>query len=238
MAAIIRPYQQNEVTRAVNPVPVQATTNSLGDLGAGLGAVGDMFTGFQDEIDTADAKTADSEYADLIRSELYADGTGFMYSQGSDSIGRRASVSERMEAEQKRILEGLNPGARSRASSSLTARFQRGLTSIDQHTSGQRQVYLDSASEARILSSVQDAIFSPDQVSQSLATSDQEISDLAARNGWAPEVTAARQIAARTAIHSGIVERMKTWIPLRPLNTCARIEIRCLVVRCRGLKGG
>ena len=142
MVATIKTYQRQEVERAVNPVPVRAPQTSLGALGEGIDAVGDTLENWQDEIDTADAKAADSEYSDLIRQELYADETGFMYSQGGDSVNQRSSVSERLEAEQKRILDDLSPRARQRAQSAMDARYQRGLQTVDQHTAGQHRCEL------------------------------------------------------------------------------------------------
>lgn len=218
MVAIVRKYQRTEVEQAVNPVPVKATETSLGRLGDGLSGVGEMFSGWQDEVDTADAKAADASYSDLIRQELYGDQGGYIYSQGGDAMRRRGSVAERIEAEQARILEEISPGARKRAQSAMTARFQRALSLIDQHANGQRRTYLDSAAGARITSSIQDAIYSPDDVAQSISLADQEILDMADRNGWSPEVTELKQQEARTQIHAGIVGRLEAVNPIQALE--------------------
>lgn len=218
MVAIVRKYQRTEVEQTVNPVATKASQTSLGALGEGLSDVGDMFSDWQDEVDTADAKAADAAYSDLIRQELYGDQTGYMYSQGGDAMNRRGSVSERIEAEQTRILEEMSPGARARAQSAMEARRQRALLSIDQHANGQRRTYLDTAAEARITSSIQDAIYSPDDVAQSIALADQEILDLADRNGWAPEVTALKRQEARTQIHAGIIGRLEAVNPIQALE--------------------
>ena len=218
MPAIIRKYQSDQVEQAVNPVAVRASQTSLGELGQGLSDVGGMFDNWQDEIDTADAKAADSAYSDLIRQELYADQTGFMYSQGGDAVNRRGSVTERLEAEQQRILDDLSPSARRYAASAMEARRQRALQTVDQYTAGQRRNYLNTASEARLVSTVQDAIFNPDLVAQSIATADQELSDLAAREGWSPEVLALKRQEARTEIHSGIIGRLEAADPIRALE--------------------
>lgn len=218
MAAIIKKYQSTEVERAVTPVGVRAGQTSLGELGGAIGQVGETLNLWQDEVDTADAKAADAAYSDLIRQELYADQTGFMYSQGSESIGRRGTVAERIEAEQKRLLSGLNPAARSKAEVAMVARYQRALQTVDTHTASQRQVYLDSAAQARVTSSIQDAIFNPDQTAQSIALADQEIRDMAARNGWAPEVTALKLKEARTEVHAGVIKRLETVSPVQALE--------------------
>jgi len=218
MPAIIRKYQSDQVERAVNPVGVRASQTSLGQLGQGISDVGEMFDNWQDEIDTADAKAADSAYSDLIRQELYADQTGFMYSQGGDAVNRRGSVAKRLEDEQQRILDDLSPSARNYATSAMEARYQRALQTVDQYTAGERRNYLNTASEARLVSAVQDAIFNPDQVAQSIATADQELADLAAREGWPPEVLALNRQKARTEIHSGIIGRLEAADPIRALE--------------------
>lgn len=218
MVAIVRKYQRTEVEQSVNPVPVKASETSLGRLGEGLSDVGDMFFEWQDEVDTADAKAADAAYSDLIRQELYGDQSGYMYSQGGDAMNLRGSVSERIEAEQARILEELSPGARARAQSAMEARRQRALLSIDQHANGQRRSYLDSAAEARVTATINDAIYNPDLVLQSLNTNRTEILDMADRNGWSPEVTELKLRESETKIYGGVVERLAIADPIRALE--------------------
>jgi hypothetical protein len=213
MVAIIRSQQSNTVEQATNPVAVRASQTALGGLGEGLNQVGGMFDNFQEEIDTADAKAADSAYSDLIRSELYDDQTGFMYAQGGDAVNRRNDVATRIEDAQTRILGDLSPSARRAASSAMGARYQRALQNVDVYTAGQRRGYMNDASNARVLSTVKDAIYNPDQIAQSLNTVNQEITDMAARGGWAPEVTALARRDAETEIHSGIITRLETAAP-------------------------
>lgn len=218
MVVQIKTYQRTEGLRAIAPTGVKAAQSDLSPIAQGVSQIGDTAFEWQDEIDTAAAKQADNQYSELIRTELYDDQTGFMYSEGQNSLDRRQSVSERLEAEQKRLLEGLHPRARARAGSAMTARFQRSLQQVDQHTAGQRKVFLDSASEARVASSVSDAIYNPDQLAQSLSINRQEITDLAARNGWAPEVTALKLQESETAIHSGIIGRVAVADPVQALE--------------------
>jgi hypothetical protein len=213
MVAIIRSQQSNTVEQAVNPVAVRASQTALGGLGEGLNQVGGMFDNFQEEIDTADAKAADSAYSDLIRSELYDDQTGFMYAQGGDAVNRRNDVATRIEDAQTRILGDLSPSARRAASSAMGARYQRALQNVDVYTAGQRQGYMNDASNARIISTVQDAIYNPDQIAQSLITVNQEITDMAESGGWPTEKTDLARRDAETEIHSGIIGRLETAAP-------------------------
>jgi len=218
MVVTIQQERRTAVDQAVAPVPVRASQSSVGALAPGLNALAAEAQQFQDETDTADAKSADTDYANSIRQALYEDETGFMYSQGGDAINRRQSISERLDEEQKRILGELSPAAQARARDTMNARHQRALQSIDQHTSGQRLEYLDSASSARVQTTIQDAIYDPSLVAQSMRTTSQEIADMGARNGWSTEEIAARTRTAQTGIHSGIIDRIANVDPVEAMR--------------------
>lgn len=218
MAAIVRPVQRQVVTQASSPVAVRPGQTAVGELGRGLGDVGTMFDEWQDGIDTAAATNADAQMSDRIRDMLYADGDGFMYSQGGDAVSRRGDVSAALEELQRDVTADLNPAARLKANSSINARYQRALQTIDQHTSGQRTAYMDSASNARIQTSLNDAIYDPTLVNQSININRTEILDMAERNGWAPEVTEFKLKESRTGIYSGIVDRLAAVDPIAALR--------------------
>lgn len=218
MAAIIRPVQRQVVTQASTPVAVRPGQTAVGELGRGLADVGTMFNEWQDGIDTAAATNADAEMSDRIRDMLYADGDGFMYSQGGDAVSRRGDVSSALEELQRDVTADLNPAARLKANSSINARYQRALQTIDQHTSGQRTAYMDNAANARIQTSLNDAIYDPTLVNQSININRTEILDMAERNGWAPEVTELKLKESRTGIYSGIVTRLSEVDPIAALR--------------------
>lgn len=218
MPAIIRTEQSQVTLRAGNPVATQAPQTGLGALGGALGDLGNAFDQIQDDIDTADAKQADAEYSDLIRRELYEDTTGFMYAQGGDAAARRKDVARRIQDGQKELLNRLSPGAKKHASSAMQARFQRALSTVDQHTAAQRNEYLNSASAARITTATNDAIFDPAVIQQSLATNRQEILDMADRNGWPKEQVDLKLEESATAIHGGIVQRLAVADPVAALE--------------------
>lgn len=218
MPVTIKKTQRTQSLRSSGGVAVQGGYSSLEKFADGVSQFGGMLAEFQDQIDVADAKSADTAYSDLIREELYGDQTGFMYSEGSDSLNRRATVSERLEAEQKRILEDLSPAARIHAETSMGARYQRALQTVDQHTSGQRKVYMETASNARINTSIQDAIYNPELTAQSIATSFQEIDDQAHANGWPPELVALKKKETSTAIHAGVIDRLEDVSPVQALE--------------------
>ncbi len=212
MTAFIRAVP-SEVLRPGPVVERRASQTALGELGKGVAAVGDMFNAFEDEFNTAEAKAADSRYSDMIRETLYGEQNGFMYQQGGNAAKMRDSVAESIDKMYNSTLEGLPPMARIRAESAMEARRQRALSSIDQHTAGAQRQYLNEASGARVESLINDAIYNPSQVSQSITTATEEIEDMAAREGWAPEVTELKVREARTAVHSGVIERLETVSP-------------------------
>lgn len=215
----IKSYQGGIVANPQSPVGVAAPQSAMGEeLGRGLQKVGQALYDWQDEADTAQAKMADTKYADLIRNELYGDGTGFMYASGSDAMGRRGTVAERLKAAQDEMLAGLSPAARARAQTAIQSRYQGALQSVDQHTAGEGRTYLNDASQARITMFANDAIYKPDQASVELQRAEVEISDMAARNGWSPERTQLERVKMRTEVHGGIIARLENVDPMAALD--------------------
>ena len=90
----------------------------------------------------------------------------------------------------------------------MEARDRQTLENVDSHATGQGRDYLNQASQARIEAMASDAIYRPDSASQEIARAERELGDLAARNGWAPEVTALKRQEMRTQVHAGIVQRL------------------------------
>ena len=97
MAMTVPQYQRQQVQQASRPVGVEAATSGMGQVAQGLGNVGQMFDQFQADIDEANAKRADTEYADRVRKTLYEDQTGYLYSQGGDALERRAKAAETLQ---------------------------------------------------------------------------------------------------------------------------------------------
>lgn len=214
MNAIIKQYQSNQNIQALNPTEIRMPQdNSATHLANALGAVGETFENFQDHIDTADAKNADASLSEQFRELLYGDENGYMHSQGGAAISSHSDVNAQLKKLYDKAGEGLNPQAKFKAQSALKQRYEGALKSIDGHIVSQRKTYLNSASEARIQTQIQDAIYNPDNALQSLKTTTQEIRDTAARNGWPPEKTQLAVQQASTSIHSGIIERLESASP-------------------------
>lgn len=208
MAVSVKRYEGGQVARPQQPVGVAAAQSGMGEVSRGVAAIGDMFYGFQDEVDTADAKVADSQYAKIVQDALYADQTGFMYTDGANATARRQTMIEQLEKERERMLGGLSAPARARAESAMTARMRDAAESVNRHAVGQGKAYLNSASEARIDMFMSDAVYKPESSSIELKRAEQEINDLAARNGWSPEVRELKLRETKTQVHFGIAQRI------------------------------
>lgn len=207
MAVQVKRYEGREIARPQQVVGQQAAVSGVGEVARGMQAVGELFYNFQDEVDTADAKVADSQFAKLVQDALYADGSGYMYTQGSQATSGRQSLVEKLEKERERALSALSPAARARAEQAMTSRMRDATESVNRHAVGQGRAYLNSASEARLSMFTSDAIYKPETSSLELKRAELEIMDIAARNGWSPEVTELKLRESRTAVHAGIVQR-------------------------------
>jgi uncharacterized protein (TIGR02594 family) len=213
MVAVIKRYNP-QVSRQISaPTPVRATQTSAGALATGLNDVADTAQQWQDEIDTATAKKIDSQYSDLIRQELYGD-NGFMNLDGGNAIAAREDYSRRIEEQYNSSLENLTIGARQKAQSALEARRQSALQSMDRHASGERKTYLNSASEARMTTLANDAVFdfsvTNDRVKQITA----EVYDYAARNGLPPEQRDLMMAKQTGAVYAQQVSRLANADPI------------------------
>lgn len=208
MAPTVKQYQGGRIASPQSPASVNAAQSGLGDLGQGLNQIGQLFYDFEDEVDTADAKVADSQYAKTIQNALYADQTGFMYSSGKDAISRRAGLAETLRQEREKITEGLSPRARARAEGAIEARYSQTLEAVNRHAMAEGKTYLNDAASARISMFASDAIYKPEQTKLELQRADQEIADMARRNGWSPEVTELERRKLHSQVHGGIVQRL------------------------------
>lgn len=218
MALVPRARHQAQSVAPTPVVGVQAAQSGAGHLARGLNDVGDAFQDWQDEIDTADAKAADAQFSDEVRKLLYEDGNGFMNRMGGNAVRERKGVSDLLREKQEQILGGLSGSARRKAQDAIQGRYQGALQRVDTHTSGQRRTFLNDTANARVKSAINDAIYDPDQVSQSIALVVQEARDAGARNGSSPEVIKGQIVEAQTKIHSGIVARISAQSPIEAMR--------------------
>lgn len=217
MAVQITPYQGGAVAREQSVAGVRPVQSGAGELARGMQAVGDLFYTFQDEVDTADAKTADTQYGKLIQDALYAEGSGYMYSQGSQATSQRESVLKQIEARRDEVLKGLSGPARARAEQALSARLNEAMRTIDTHAATQGREYLNQASEARVGLAVSNAIYDPDKSSLELNRAASEVIEMGKRNGWPPEMIQEKVKEVKSQGHLGIINRIANADPMSAL---------------------
>lgn len=219
MNAIIQRTERQNIGSGGAPTLARAPQSTAGQsIAAGLDEVAGMFNEMQDEVDTADAKNADVAFNEQLNDLLYNDETGYMYARGGDAMARREKIGTDLKALHKSSLAGLSPAARRKAESALTSRMQSADLRINQHAATERRGYLNSASEARITSSVQNAVFAPENITSELGVAMQEVRDIAAREGWAPEVLAVKEAEVRDQVYGGVINRMSKVDPIKAME--------------------
>lgn len=218
MALVPRTRHQAQSVAPRQVVTVQAAQSGVGELSRGLNVVSNHLEVWQDEIDTAAAKDADARFSNEVRKLLYEDGNGFMNRMGGNAVNERQSVSEQLKQRQDEILGGLSGSARQKAQSAIEGRYQSALQRIDIHASSQRRTYLNDTANARVESAINDAIYDPEKVKESIQIAIQEARDAGARNGSSPEVINGQIAKAQTQIHSGIVKRLSAASPIEAMR--------------------
>jgi len=223
MSMVVRRYQRQTVLGGSNPVAARAPQTSAGNLAAGLQVVADTAAEIQDDLDIASAKESDAEFVSGLNSILYGEG-GILHARGRNALDARESALSAIDRLRGESLQGLSPGARKRAEVVLRERSEGARVRIENHSARARIEYADSASEARIQTSLETAVFDLTQVGQALQTATFEVREQAARNGWAPEVTAAKLQDARDAVHLGVVQRLANADPSAALDYLAWVK--------------
>ncbi|QRZ14737.1 hypothetical protein JWJ88_17380 [Paracoccus methylovorus] len=211
-----------------------------------------MFDQWQADVDEADAKAADTDFAKMVRQTLYDPERGYLNAQGGDALQQRKQAAETLQKAYEDRLAGLSPASRDMASRAMQGRLDSALLGIDQHAGRERLTYLDGQSKARVQSAIDDAIVDPANLARSLGIARAEVQDQARLNGWSPEQTDVAMKAAESDMHVGIVSRLEAVNPeqaLQYLNAhrdsmaggaVASLEGRLVpeVKRRRGYQGG
>ena len=218
MAMRVPGYERNQVVQAVKPVGVAQAQSGFGQVAKGLADVGGMFDQWQADVDEADAKGADTDYAKLVRDTLYNPDTGYLNASGGTAMTSYKQVSETLQNGMNTRLEGLSGPAREMAQRSMQGALDGALLKVDAHAGDQRLVYLDGQSKARVQSAIDDAIIDPTNFTRSLGVMRAEVRDQAARGGWSPEQTEAALKAGESDMHSGLVSRLSSVDPIQALD--------------------
>jgi len=162
----------------------EAVGQAVAQAGKVVGQIGDMIG---DREATAAAKERDTYIADQLRDLIYNPETGFANQKGRSALDQQAALDEALTKLQDEAMSGLNQMAGDKLSPQLARRMEGARDTVARHTSQQRDVWIEGASEARILSAQQDAIVDPSMTAASLATIEGEVVAWQARNGKTAE---------------------------------------------------
>lgn len=184
MAKLPDPIQRR-VPGAVRPL-AQVSEKAAAAPGMELSRLGQTITdvgiNIQDREDTAAVKERDAYVSGEIRKVLYDPETGFSNLYGKDAVARRADVLKRLDGIAEAAKNGLSKSAQRKFDTTLQSRIEGAKQRVDVHTSGERRTWLNGASEARMASAAQDALFTG--VDPAFALISSELRQQAGREGW------------------------------------------------------
>lgn len=156
------PYSRVNPTAAAFGALQGQAQQSFGKELAGLGETGmKIITDINKENIQRNARYADNEYSNIVRSEMYGDGTeqnpGFLNLKGQAAIDARAGVVQRLADARVRIGENLtNPLEQDLFTNSANERDDVVLKNAMLHTSQQRELANETALNVSIDTAMQD----------------------------------------------------------------------------------
>lgn len=166
----------------------------VGGLDSAAGAVDDMVTLQLVQADreaTARATDADTRVSGLIREALYDPENGYLHSKQANSVERYGSIDEALTEIKTNTLEDLHPAVRLKVEPMIDARLNAARQKVDTHVAGEREAWLNSASQARAQAAGSDAVAAFDneaEVFENLKIGVAEIRTAARRNGLSDDV--------------------------------------------------
>lgn len=216
----VNDFGRRQTPNAVRPI-ARISADAISAPSRALARAGDVAAQLGNQIQDADAraeaKRIDAQYSDLVREELYGE-NGYMYEQGENAIARRQEVVDRLNAESEKLMQGLSGQARAMAENNIRTRAGRAVQSVDVHSVGERQTFLNQQGQARIASAVSDAVLDINVAGESAGIIRAEIRQQGQRMGWSDEVVAVKEQEALTSLHTGLLGRMYARDPMAALE--------------------
>jgi hypothetical protein len=193
------------------------------DLSEAGGVLAKIAVEQQQEDNEREAKRLDVAFSEQLRLLTHGDGTEAnpgLYGQRGENALSAAPATQKQIAELRRKMLGTTQNARvQELFGDISARRQeQEFGSIARFVTREREVANDTASEARLNSAVADAAaaFADETViARSTAVLNGEISSMARRKGWAPEVTTFQLQSATTKMVSGMIQSAIRQDPLQ-----------------------
>lgn len=170
--------------------------------------VGRLAIQMQLEDNEREVKKADIAYSERLRVIGFGDGTpqnqGYYATKGEASIGAYGTTRKSIQDARKEIADGIsNARARQLFLESTAGKENTALEGVDRFHLQQRRVADNTVSEARLKEAGDAAAVGwndPKVMAGALAVVNGEITTMASREGWAPEVTASKLQEYRTAV--------------------------------------
>lgn len=203
-----------------------ATAQNFGvGLGAGLDQAGRRISGAGDELaklalqiqiddNERDAKRLDVELSSTLRAINYGDGTaqnpGYFGKRGENAINSFGDTQKQIQdAHQKLLQSAKNDRVRQMYGDVANKRIEQEFNTMSRFVGQERRAAADTLSEARMQEAAANASVAwnnPEVLRQSLGIALGEARSMAERNGWSPEVLAAKEREAKTVIASSAIK--------------------------------
>lgn len=200
-----------------------ATLDAFGaPQGAALAQTGARIQGVADEAgrlalkamiedNEREAKKLDIELSSTLRAINYGDGTaqnpGYFGLKGEAALSGYANAQKAVQEAQKKLTESAkNDRVKQMFGEVAARRVESELNTMARFVGQERVRAADTVSEARLSEAANDAAKSwndPKVISRSIGLAVNEIKDMAQRNGWGPEVEAAKVREATSVIATG-----------------------------------
>lgn len=200
-----------------------ASLDAFGALqGAGLAQTGARLQGVADEFgrlalkaqmedNEREAKKLDIELSSTLRAINYGDGTaqnpGYFGLKGEAALQGYGNAQKAVQEAHKKLAEGAkNDRVKQMFGEVAARRVESELNTMARFVGQERVRAADTVSEARLSEAANDAARAwnnPTIIQRSVGLAVNEIKDMAQRNGWGPEVEAAKVREATSVIATG-----------------------------------
>lgn len=200
----------------------QETGRAMSNLGQHLGAIAqDM----QREADSTVAKDIDAQTTSAINDALYHPENGFMVKQGKGVVeGYGDAVDKLKNIHREALNSAQNPAVRQMLAPVLDTRLNQAVEAINRHSGTETRRYRIQTSDARAITSLQDAALNYDddkRFSMALEVAREETAALAGLQGW-DEATA--KLQATKYQDSGYKMRYEAWRIKDPVGAFAHFQ--------------
>ena len=215
----VQDFGPRPVARPSRGIAQAGNVTAVGDATQALGrGVTDIGNAIFEREATAAATERDTYVSDQLRDLLYNPETGFATTQGRTAVDRRGAVMEQIDGLRSSAMEGLNATAQRKLEASIQRRLDGARQSVELHTLGERDRWLDGASSARVEAAMQDSLANPSATAESLAIIENETRARGLREGWGAERTAVELEAARSGVYVSQVERIAATDPIAAME--------------------